>query len=56
MNAVRKSLLFAAAALALLTGLSGCIVADRPGWHGDHRWHDNGWQGDGQGGGWSRHH
>jgi hypothetical protein len=68
MIAARKSLLLGLAALALLSGLSGCVVAERPGhyradyvaegpaWH-PHHW-NNGWQGDGNwqgngGGNWN---
>lgn len=56
MIAARKSILFAIAALSLLAGLSGCIVAERggPGWHSHHshsNWHGNGdWHGNG---GWN---
>jgi hypothetical protein len=57
MKAARKSILLGLAALALLTGLSGCIVAERPGryqgdWHQSH-W-NNGWQGGG-GGNWNHY-
>jgi uncharacterized membrane protein len=47
MTAARKPFLLSLAALALLTSLSGCIVAERPGrYHGDY---------DGDGPGWQRH-
>ena len=63
MIAVRKSILLSLAALSLLAGLSGCIVAERPGhyrgdyvaqgpnWRPHHHWNGNGWQGNQ--GGWS---
>ncbi len=65
MLAARKSLLLGLAALALLSSLSGCIVAERPGhfrpayvaegpaYHPSH-WSNN-WQG-GQGGDWNNHY
>ena len=61
MIAARKSILLGLAALSLLAGLSGCVVAERPMHHRDyvaqgpyrhqHHWNNNGWQGNQ--GGWS---
>src|ERR1041385_787257 len=57
MIAARKSILLGLAALALATGLSGCIVAERPGrYHGDYMaerpsWHPHHWSNNYQGGG-----
>lgn len=62
MIAARKSLLFALAALALLSGLSGCVVAERPGhYRGGYvaegsDWHQNHWNNDWQGGGGWNHY
>jgi hypothetical protein len=55
MIAVRKSLLLGLAALALLTGLSGCIVAERPGHYREGpAWHQDHWNGGG--GNWNNHY
>ena len=65
MIAARKSLLLGLASLALLSGLSGCIivpgrghraayVAEGPSAPQGH-W-NNGWQGGGQGGDWNNHY
>jgi hypothetical protein len=68
MIAARKSLLLGITALALLSSLSGCIVAARPAhfradyvaqgpaYHQNH-WSNNGWQGgNGGGGDWNNHY
>ena len=52
MHAARKSILLVAAALALLTSLSGCII--EPG-RGGPGWHQSHWGGGG-GGNWNHYH
>jgi hypothetical protein len=51
MHTARKSILLVAAALALLTSLSGCII--EPGrYHDGGGWHQSHWSG----GGWNHYH
>lgn len=52
MYAARKSILLVAAALALLTSLSGCIIAPGRYHEGGAGWHQSHWSG----GGWNHYH